>query len=244
MSAPMLASDANNPQFMGATNPDAALHVQFYNKPVKQTFRSVKEGMPIHETVVFVRIHTPGNQLNIIDTPAREDHKRRFPQHWAHFQNMNAGSGDTAGVPVSHWPMVDVAMAETLKALKFFTVEQVAFASDEQISKLGMQAGMAPFTFRERAKSYLQVAKDSTALAKKNEETEELKKRLAELEELVKGKAQAAAPAEPPAHNPAPPEKPVLNDELAELSAQYKAKFGKAPHHKMKVETIKEKLAA
>ena len=247
MSAPMLASDANNPQFLGATNPDAALHVQFYNKPVKQTFRSVKEGLAIHETVVFVRIHTPGNQLNIIDTPAREDHKRRFPQHWAHFQNMNNGAAETSGVPVAHWPLIDVSLAETLKALKFFTVEQIAFASDEQISKLGMHAGMAPFTFRERAKTYLQVAKDSTALAKQNEENESLKKRLAELEAMVMGKAaKAAAPEPAPALTGAVmgSDNAPVADERASLAALYQAKFGKAPHHKMKAETIREKLAA
>lgn len=32
-------------------------------------------------------------------------------------------------------------------------------------------------------------------------------------------------------------------EELAKLKADYKAKFGKAPHHSMKVETIKAKLA-
>ena len=237
MSAPMLASDANNTQFVGATNPDAALHVQFYKKPVKQTFRSVKEGLPVHETVVFVRIHTPGNQLNIIDTPAREDHKRRFPQQWAHFQNVNSGADESSGVPVSHWPMVDVSMAETLKALKFHTVESIAFASDEQIAKLGMAAGMAPFTFRDRAKNYLAVAKDSMALEKERAEKEEMKRQIEELTALVKsGMAKpaeiAAAPVEP------------ANDERSLLAEQYKAKFGKPPHHKMKAETIRAKLEA
>lgn len=228
----MLASDANNPNFVGATNPDSALHVTFYTKPIKQPFRSAKEGVPVYEPVVYVKIHTPGNQLNVVDTPARGDHKRRFPLQWAHFQNQQK-DGDAVGVPVNQWPMIDVSLAETLKALKFFTVEQIAFASDEQIAKLGMAAGMAPFTFRERAKTFLQVAKDSNALQKKEEEMAELKKQLAELAALVKGKPVEIQAAEP-----------VKDDERAELAKQYEAKFGKAPHHKMKAETIREKLAA
>jgi hypothetical protein len=78
----MLASDDANTSFVGAKNPDSALTVVFYKRPVKQVFRSVQEGIPVHDSVDYVRIHTPGDQLNVIDTPAREDHKRRFPLPW------------------------------------------------------------------------------------------------------------------------------------------------------------------
>lgn len=232
MSAPLLASDANNTQFVGANNPDSALNVRFYKKAVKQPFLSAQQGVPVYHTVVYVKIWMPGNQLNDVDTPAREDHKRRFPQQWAHFQNQDK-DGEQAGVPVTQWPMIDVSLAETLRALKFFTVEQIAFASDEQIAKLGMAAGMAPFTFREKAKHYLQVAKDTSALEKERAEKEELKKRIDELEALVKG-GKPAAPVE--RHDEA------HAAEISDLAKQYEAKFGKPPHHKMKPETIKSKL--
>jgi uncharacterized protein YhbP (UPF0306 family) len=121
-------------------------------------------------------------------------------------------------------------LAETLRAMKFYTVESVAFASDDQISKIGLSAGMAPMVFRDRAKAFLTVAKDATAMAKKEEETAELKKRLAELEALVKGKEQVKAEPKP------------VDAERDELAAQYQAKFGKKPHHKMSAATIREKL--
>lgn len=239
----MLASDANNPNFVGASNPDAALHVEFYKKPVKQPFKAMQEGLPIHETVVYVRIHTPGNQLNIIDTPARDDHKQRFPLQWAHFQNQQKGD-EASGVPVTQWPMIDVAMAETLKALKFFTVEQIAFASDEQIAKVGMTAGMNPMQFRERAKSYLQVAKDSAALDRERAEKEEMKKQIEELKALVMGK-QAPVIIQPEAPQVEDkPEAPKESEERTNLVSAYTAKFGKPPHHKMKLETIREKVNA
>lgn len=239
----MLASDEANPNFHGARNPDSALHVVFYKKPVKQPFKSQKDGIPVYESVVYVKIFTPGNQLNVIDTPARDDHKRRFPLQWAHFQNQDKG-GDVVGIPVNQWPMIDVALAETLKALKFFTVEQVAFASDEQIAKLGMAAGMAPMVFRDRAKTYLEVAKDSTALAKERAEKDELKQRLEALEALVRAQgAPQVAAAVPVAGAELPTAAATApNHERDELAKQYEEKFGKKPHHKMSAATIREKL--
>ena len=38
-------------------------------------------------------------------------------------------------------------------------------------------------------------------------------------------------------------EEPVAADDLTALKAEYKAKFGSAPHHKWSAETIKAKLA-
>ncbi len=67
MSAPMMASDANNPNFVGATNPDAALSVRFYAKPIQQPFLSNKEGRPIFQDVDYIQIFTPGGQLKIVE---------------------------------------------------------------------------------------------------------------------------------------------------------------------------------
>jgi hypothetical protein len=172
----MLASDANNPEFAGAHNPDSRLFAQFYSKPIQNAFKSEKEGRPIFEDVVMVKIMTPGNNLNIIDTFARDDHKQRFPLQWAHFQNMKSGEA-VAGTPLTAWPLLTAAQCEEMKFYKFFTVESIAHASDQQLQSIGMVAGMSGFALRERAQRFLDLAsKEATS----NADAEKMKRLEAE----------------------------------------------------------------
>lgn len=230
----MLASDDINPNFAGARNPDSALHVRFYSRPIQNPFRTQKEGHPIFEDVDYVEIHTPGNQLNIIDTPVRPDHKVRFPLQWAHYQNTHGKDAKVVGTPVNQWPLLTAAQGETVKALGFVTVEQVAFASDEQIQKIGMHAGMAPYVFRDRAKRFLEAAAGEAASNKHAEEMDAMRKQIDELKAMLGSKPAVAEPVAPVA---------AVSADRDALAAQYQAKFGKKPHHKMSAVTIREKLA-
>lgn len=169
-----METDMANPNFVGATNPDAVLTVQFYVKPVQNQFRTVEEGRPIFEDRVMVKIWTPGNQLNIIDTYADDSHKNRFPLQWAQFKNMRDGNQQLIGTPISQWPLLTPSQVEELRALKFYTVENVALSGDDMIARIGMLAGMAPTSFREQAKRFLASAKGA---AEANKTAEELKKR-------------------------------------------------------------------
>lgn len=183
----MLASDDANTDFMGAHNPDSKLHVRFYMRPVPNGFKTIEEGHPIFEDRTYIEIHTPGSQLNVIDRPYRDSDKARFPLHWAHFQNTHGpGNTQNIGTPVAQWPRLTPAMCEMLKALKFYTVESIAFASDEQINAIGMMAGVAPIALREAAVIYLKVAKDSSFVQKQAAEMDEMKKQMAELQEQLK----------------------------------------------------------
>ncbi len=125
---------------------DAKLHVTFY-----------KHQREPHVGDVFVRIMTPGDQLNIYDQPANEGHKRRFARHWLAFQMQeNGGDGAAFGTPLAQWErdapeQVSGSQVTELGILHFQTVEQVAQASDAQIQRVGMGgAGL-----RERARGYL-----------------------------------------------------------------------------------------
>lgn len=227
----MLASDDANPNFHGARNPDSALHVRIYNRPVQNHFRTQQEGVPIFDDIVYIEIHTPGNQLNVVDTPIRDEHKQRFPLHWAHYQNTHGKDGSVQGTPIAQWPMITAGQGETLKALGFLTVQQVAFASDDQVSRVGMHAGMAPFSLRDRAKRFLEAAAGDAALNKNAAEMDEMRQQIAALTARLEGNAKPAAQV------------PAANDERATVAALYEAKFGKKPHHKMSAETIKAKLA-
>jgi len=181
---PMMASDANNPQFLGAHNPDMAVVVKFYSKAVHQPYASTEAGRPIYLDVDFVQIFTPGNQLNIVDTPVRIEHQQRFAQQWAQYQS-GKGTGMEMGTPVNQWPFLSAAQAEELRGVKFFTVEQIAGASDGQLQSMGMIGGCNAHVLRERAKAFLAAAAGNAPVEAQAQENAELKQRIADMEKQM-----------------------------------------------------------
>jgi len=166
---------------------DALLSVRFYRKPIEIKDETIAQGRPIFKDADWIQIMTPGDQLNVIDTVARDNHKARFPQQWAAYQNKIGNQEEIIGTPVSAWPLVSMSQAEELKGIKFHTVESIANCSDQQLQRIGMIAGMSPHAFREKARTYLNLAKDTAEVDAKNAELAQLK------EENVKIKAETEA---------------------------------------------------
>lgn len=165
-----LASDLSNTNFVGAQNPDAALHVTFYDKEFDNEFESKKTGKPVKFMALMVRIERPGDILSVVDRLSTTEDERRFPIHYANYLNMRNGrAGDLVGTSLSDCQLLSKEQAEQLKSLHFYTMEQVANASDAQINAVGMIAGMAPLAFRDRMRMALRVQSD-TNLGQKMEQ--------------------------------------------------------------------------
>lgn len=187
----LLASDFRNNNFSGSYNPDSLLQVRFYVKKIKNEYESKLQGKEVLEDFNFVEITTPGNSLNIVDTFVREEHKKRFPQQWKMFQDSLEDSSDIKnnpqilGTSVRDWKDITPELAEELIGLKFYTVEQIANASDLQLQKLGM---MAP-QLRIKSKQFLSnnMAKEnaqvSLEIEKRDNEINNLKDELNSLKE-------------------------------------------------------------
>ena len=154
---------------------DARLAVTFYKRSVEQKDESIAAGRPIFKEFDFVRICVPGDALTEIDTYANQSHKARFPRQWAHYQNQVGSQEQIIGTPIEQWPLISRSQAEELKGIKFRTVEDVANCSDQQLQRIGMIAGMSPHSFREKAKSFLNLASDSAEVAQREEELQALR---------------------------------------------------------------------
>ena len=184
-------------------SPDSRLNVKFYQRAIQNNFKSAAEGRPIMEMRDFILIEVPGNQTLTIDTFAADEDKKRFPIEWARYQNEKT-DGDIEGTLLSDWPVINAATAAELKHFKFYTVEQIAGASDAQLNTLGMAAGMAPFTLRDKAKAFLASAKDTALvqqqadeLSKRDEIIARMQAQIAELaSQANKPKAKAKAKVE------------------------------------------------
>ena len=174
---------------------DSRLQVRFYKKSVQQEQESIDAGRPIYKDFDFVHICVAGDTLTEIDTYALASHKSRFPIQWANYMNrQGAHDEEVVGTPLSEWPLVSKSQAEELRAMKFHTVESIANASDQQLQRIGMAAGMSPYAFRDKAKAFLNLATTAAETDKREHEINALKEELAKKElETAKIKAETDA---------------------------------------------------
>ena len=200
----MLASDLNNNEFVGATNPDAMLAVEFYwHEPLdkwgsevatQEAGRRVEKKLPRQP---FVRISRPGDNTSILEAPVREVHKQRFPEKWLYFQlseGLIDGAADIPGFKLDEWTYLDdkPEQKRDLKYLRFLTVEQLAGASDGQIQRimggLGLRE-MAKQALREKlgADVKAQIEAKDKQLAEQGEAIEALKAQMNALLDRMSG---------------------------------------------------------
>lgn len=189
-----LASDLNNPEFVGAVNPDSLLHVEFYmHHPIDKWATdeaSYKAGRRVvvkigDKPVPFVRIMKPGDNTSIIETSVREEHKQRWPQQWLYFQMneglVNDGSG-VSGWKIEDWDELkdQDEQIRDLKYRRFYTVEQIAGANDAQVQGMGI-GGTG---LRERARAALR-GKVSDAIAEKDAQLKSMQEQMQKMQEQM-----------------------------------------------------------
>ena len=145
------------------------LSVQFFKKPLINPAKTAAEGREIYDDVIWIKKMIPGDALNIIERLIYEQDKMEFPLHWAHFQNQHGSDEMLSGTPLSEWSLISRSQAEELKGLKFYTIEQISEASDLALQRMGMSAGMSPYTFRDKAKAFLNKSSSDAEALKRDE---------------------------------------------------------------------------
>lgn len=185
-----LESDSNNA--------DGRLAVQFYKNVEEDKAATAAQGRKICKEVDYIKIQVPGDALSEIDRAVIESDKMRFPTLWAKYLNRVNEEGRFEGTPLTEWPLISRSQAEQLRYLKFHTVESIAHASDLQIQAVGMAAGMAPHTFRDKAKNFLDSAKSTADFDQRQQELDQLREENARIKaetdaKLAKMQDQMAA---------------------------------------------------
>jgi len=166
---------------------DDKLIVGFYKKSVLNAARSRDEGRPVHEGRDFVKIQHPGETLNIVDRPVRDDDMQRWPRQWGLYQQGVRQVPD--GVPISLLFPAKPEVETMLRGYNIHTVEQLAHLSAEGISRVGMGAQdwvNAAQRYMERANKGVNHHQFESALAAKDSEINALKRQMAELTALVR----------------------------------------------------------
>lgn len=153
---------------------DNKLYVEFFRKPVLQPGKSREAGRAVYEEIDYIRIHVPGDKSSVVERPANQQDIFRFQER---YNKWKAGQEEAvSGTPLSALPGMNPSKVEEYKFFKLVTVEQLAEANDNLGAKF-----MSFQQDKQRAKAFLEVAKNNAPIEKMNEE---LAKRDAELEEL------------------------------------------------------------
>lgn len=127
---------------------------RFFLHPVKNNAKSAEQGHPVFDDVLYIELINPGAIDSQMQRKASERDKVQYAEAYARFQ---AGRGDEiTGWRIDQWPALTPAEVEQLRALKFYTVESIAEASDTQIKSV-----MGGTSLRERAKAAVAQAANS-----------------------------------------------------------------------------------
>jgi hypothetical protein len=153
---------------------DNKLYVEFYRKPILQPGKSREAGRAVYEEVDYIRIHVPGDKSCVVERPVSQQDVFRFQER---YNKWKAGQEEAVtGTPLSALPGMNPSKVEEYKFFKLVTVEQLAEANDNLGAKF-----MSFQQDKQRAKAFMEVAKNNAPIEKMNEE---LQKRDAEIENL------------------------------------------------------------
>src|SRR5215472_14846035 len=192
---------------------DAKLHPEFYIYDNKDNPKDPHNGLP------YIRLNIPGDQLNRPERLVRESDKRRFPRAWFSFQ-MERSEADIVGTSLLQWQrerpgdLTDGQLTE-LAILKFQTVEQLAAATDNQLTRIAIGgAGL-----RIKAQSFLAAKNAQISGAELQKTKDELAEVKAMMERLLAGQVLSKLPKKAKGRPRGRPFQRKAEEIIAELEA-------------------------
>ena len=181
-------------QFVTDDKNTAKNYVKFYRQWVKNKFKSEQEGREVGETQDFILIISPGMDKTEVRRRVNEADKMQYPQEWFAFQQGK--ENQVSGTPIELLPGIGEGVADMLKAIYIYTIEQLAGLGDLQLQRVGMGGN----ELRSKAKAYLSKSSAEVVSVKEQLEAlkDQLKKQSEELEQLRNEKANRKKPGPKP----------------------------------------------
>lgn len=121
---------------------------RFHMATVEDHVATAREGRPIAYDEERVQLIMGGSPHSPV-FKVTDEHRQRWPEQYERFKKGQEMSLD--GTPLEMWSILKPANVYELKALNFFTVEQLAEANDVALQKIPMYGQR----LRELAKAYL-----------------------------------------------------------------------------------------
>lgn len=146
---------------------DRGMVAMFFNKPNLNRAKSAEHGRPIFEDTVFVRIHPPGERLNIVERPAIDADKHRFALQWQQFRDNRQQIPEGTSIDLLYPDQPSVAA--TLRAAGVHTIEQCAELSGPAIDNVGMGSQK----YVNDSKRYIEMANKGVGAAQFRKELDD-----------------------------------------------------------------------
>lgn len=242
-------------------------YVSFSTRAIENKPKSLEAGHYVGVDVDYVEI-TPAYTKDIViktvdawfkqlDVQAQNgqippEWPEKYRQQYRAWQNKQ--EIPLEGMPIKEWGVISPSQREALLSMNIRTVEDLAAVNEDGLRRIGMGA----VELKNKARAALAAAKDTGSVVMENAnlrqklsvaevtlqtQSGQIAALFAELEGL---KGQTPAPYIPQFIPPSPSisAAEILDTKPShdELVAAYEEKFGKAPHHRMKDETIAEAI--
>lgn len=136
---------------------DSTNVVIFYTRSVFNAAKSRAAGARHYDNETWVKMHPPGEKLNIIDRPATDFDKRKYPGQWNMFLQNKTQVPE--GTPIDLLFPNNPAVADNLRAFGVHTIQQCANLSAHALTTIGMGAQ----DWQNMAKQYLDSASNGSA---------------------------------------------------------------------------------
>lgn len=169
---------------MAKTTDDERLLVTFAMSPHIDQAESDKQGRPIYTEKEYVTIMVPGDKESIVNRPAWDKDRLRFPKQYAAFKNKQDQAA-VSGTPLKLMPWLTLGQIKELEYFNCHTVEQLANMPDSHTIKF-----MALNKFKQLAKDYLQAAKEAAPLTAMRAEIDKKDSQLAAAMQQVQALAK------------------------------------------------------
>ena len=160
-------------------------YVEFFLKSDEHPGKSAEAGRPVHVDREMVLIINPGSRDEIVSR-VNDEIIAQYPEEYRRWKETKRNSIE--GTPLEMWPIMTPALVADLRYQKIHTVEHLATCSDVAIQKLGHGF----LDLRQKARAYLEVAKDTAVVQKFAAENEQLRRDIEMLKaEIVKISARS-----------------------------------------------------
>lgn len=250
MSLPMEIEVPQQPNAHGSR-----FHTRFYLKPIERW--SDEEGRKVLVDRDYVEITLPGGKdkhhKEVTDKLLDEwrygnDRMRKPPSPWAihAYEKWKAGQEvPENGTPLRNWVPASQSPSfiATAQAANVRTVEDLAQLNDEGLKRLGIgglqwkRQAVEWLNGADQAKSAGRIAQLETERDQLRETVDSLSHTVKALQDQVRALEAGQTPQPVTIAQPVPSVPPFMD-----LAAEYETKFGKKPHHKMKPETIAQRI--
>ena len=156
------------------------MQVEFYEKNIKDSFKSMQNGYPVYIQKTYVRIQNPSDVYTMIDTPATQQHINLYREEYENFLKSKLPSKEEGEIPIEVL-FDDPNIVLMLKSHDIRTVEKCASMSSIIMDKIGREST----SLRDHAKRYLEGVNNGAEYIKLQHERNQLSLKIKELERMI-----------------------------------------------------------